>query len=168
MIWYIARGAGVMALLMLTVSVVLGIATRQGNPLAGLPRFAIATVHRNASLIGLGLVVVHVLSLLFDSYAKLNPVDLVIPFVGAYRQLWLGLGTLAFDLLLLVLITSLNRTRLKLRTWRGIHWLSYAVWPIALAHALGTGTDATQLWMGVIAVGCATAVATTVTWRLVT
>ncbi|QUQ67828.1 ferric reductase-like transmembrane domain-containing protein [Kutzneria sp. CA-103260] len=168
MIWYIARGAGVMALLMLTVSVVLGIATRQGKPLAGLPRFAIATVHRNASLIGLGLVVVHVLSLLFDSYAKLNPVDLVVPFVGSYRQFWLGLGTLAFDLLLLVLITSLNRARLGLRAWRGIHWLSYAIWPIALAHALGTGTDATQLWMGVLAVGCATAVATTVTWRFVT
>ncbi len=82
MIWYVARGAGVMALLMLTVLVVLGIATRQGKPLAGLPRFAIATVHRNASLLGLGLVVTHVLSLLFDSYAKLTPLDLLVPFVG--------------------------------------------------------------------------------------
>lgn len=168
MIWYIARGAGVMALFMLTVSVMLGIATRQGKPLAGLPRFAIATVHRNATLIGLGLVVVHVLTLLFDSYANLNPIDLVVPFVGSYRQLWLGLGTLAFDLLLLVMITSLNRARLGLRTWRAIHWLSYAIWPIALAHGLGTGTDAGQVWMGVLAVGCATAVVTTATWRFVT
>ncbi|MFI9388764.1 ferric reductase-like transmembrane domain-containing protein [Kutzneria sp. NPDC052558] len=168
MIWYIARGAGVMALLMLTVTVVLGIATRQGKPLAGLPRFAIATVHRNASLLGLGLVVAHVLTLLFDSYAKLTPIDVLIPFVGAYRPLWLGFGTLAFDLLLLVLITSLNRARLGLRAWRAIHWISYAIWPIALAHALGTGTDASQVWMGVIAVGCATAVATTATWRFVT
>ena len=168
MIWYIARGAGVMALLMLTVSMVLGIATRQGKPLAGLPRFAIATVHRNATLIGLGLIVVHLLTLLFDSYADLNPIDLVVPFVGSYRTFWLGLGTLAFDLLLLVMITSLNRARMGLRTWRALHWLSYAIWPIALAHGLGTGTDASQVWMGVLAVGCATAVATTATWRFVT
>lgn len=168
MIWYIARGAGVMALLMLTVSVTLGIATRQGKPLAGLPRFAIATVHRNASMIGLGLVVVHVLTLLFDSYANLNPIDLVVPFLGAYRPFWLGLGTLAFDLLLLVMITSLARARLGLRAWRAVHWFSYALWPIALAHALGTGTDAAQVWMGVLAIGCATAVAATATWRFVT
>jgi sulfoxide reductase heme-binding subunit YedZ len=167
-IWYIARGAGVMALLMLTVSVMLGIATRQGKPLAGLPRFAIATVHRNASLIGLGLVLVHMLTLLFDSYANLNPIDLLVPFVGSYRTFWLGLGTLAFDLLIVVMITSLNRARLGLRTWRALHWLSYAMWPIALAHGLGTGTDNTQLWMGVLAVGCATAVVTTATWRFVT
>jgi sulfoxide reductase heme-binding subunit YedZ len=109
-----------------------------------------------------------VLSLLFDSYAKLTPLDLLIPFAGAYRQFWLGLGTLAFDLLIIVLITSLNRARLGLRTWRAIHWLSYFIWPIALAHALGTGTDATQLWMGVLAIGCATAVAATATWRFVT
>ncbi|MEV6609498.1 ferric reductase-like transmembrane domain-containing protein [Kutzneria sp. NPDC051319] len=168
MIWYIARGAGVMALLMLTVSVTLGIATRQGKPLAGLPRFAVATVHRNASLIGLGLVLTHVLTLLFDSYANLNPIDLLVPFVGSYRSFWLGLGTLAFDLLLIVLITSLNRARLGLRAWRAVHWTGYAIWPIALAHGLGTGTDATQLWMGVLAVGCATAVATAATWRFVT
>ena len=168
MIWDLARGAGVLALFMLTVSVTLGIATRQGKPLAGLPRVAIATVHRNASLIGLGLVLAHVLTLLFDSYAQLNPIDLLVPFVGAYRPFWLGLGTLAFDLLLIVLITSLNRARLGLRTWRAIHWAGYAIWPIALAHGLGTGTDATQLWMGVLAVGCATIVATAATWRFVT
>ena len=168
MIWYIARGAGVMALLMLTVSVTLGIATRQGKPLAGLPRFAVATVHRNASLIGLGLVLVHMLTLLFDSYANLNPIDLLVPFVGSYRTFWLGLGTLAFDLLIVVMITSLNRARLGLRTWRALHWLSYALWPIALAHGLGTGTDNTQLWMGVLAIGCATAVGATATWRFVT
>ncbi|MFC0539981.1 ferric reductase-like transmembrane domain-containing protein [Kutzneria chonburiensis] len=168
MIWYIARGAGVMALVLLTVSLTLGIATRQGKPLAGLPRFAIATVHRNASLIGLGLVLVHVLTLLFDSYADLNPIDLLVPFVGSYQPFWLGLGTLAFDLLLIVLVTSLNRARLGLRTWRAIHWAAYAIWPIALAHALGTGTDAAQVWMGVLAVACTTTVATAVTWRFVT
>jgi sulfoxide reductase heme-binding subunit YedZ len=119
-------------------------------------------------MIGLGLVVVHVLTLLFDSYANLNPIDLVVPFLGAYRPFWLGLGTLAFDLLLLVMITSLARARLGLRAWRAVHWFSYALWPIALAHALGTGTDAAQVWMGVLAIGCATAVAATATWRFVT
>ena len=168
MIWYIARGAGTMALVLLTISVMLGIATRQGKPLAGLPRFAVATVHRNASLIALGLVFVHVLTLLFDSYAQLNPIDLFVPFFGTYRTLWLGLGTIAFDLMLLVVITSLLRARIGVRAWKFVHWTAYAMWPVALAHALGTGTDNTQIWMGVIAVGCVSAVASTLTWRFVT
>jgi sulfoxide reductase heme-binding subunit YedZ len=93
-------------------------------------------------------------------------VDVVVPFVGAYRPLWLGLGTLALDLLAAVVVTSLLRARIGRRAWRAVHWAAYAMWPVALLHALGTGTDASTSWLRGIAVACVLAVAAAVAWRL--
>jgi methionine sulfoxide reductase heme-binding subunit len=165
-LWYTARGAGVISLVLLTVVVVLGVGSRSGRPVFGLPRFAVASVHRNASLIGLGLLLVHTLFLLLDPYAQLRLVDLLIPFGAAYRPFWLGLGTLTMDLLIVVWLSTLVRRWIGARTWRAIHWISYAIWPIALLHALFTGTDAGQLWLRAIAGGCLLAVSAAVIWRL--
>jgi sulfoxide reductase heme-binding subunit YedZ len=103
--------------------------------------------------------------LLLDPYAQLRLVDVVVPFLGARRPLWLGLGTLGADLLLALVLTSLLRHRLGRRTWRAVHWLAYAAWPVALLHGLGTGTDAGQAWFRVIAAGCAAAAVAAVLWR---
>jgi sulfoxide reductase heme-binding subunit YedZ len=163
--WYLARGTGVVSLVLLTVVVALGIATRSGRPAFGLPRFAVAAVHRNASLLAVALLAVHVTTLLFDPYAQLKLVDLVLPFVGTYRPFWLGLGTLGLDLIVALVATSLLRARLGVRAWRAVHWLAYACWPVALLHGLGTGTDAGQLWLRAIAAGCAATVLAGVVWR---
>src|SRR5258708_38428842 len=120
----------------------LGIATRSGRPLLMLPRFAVADVHRFSCLAGTLLVVIHMALLFFDPYAQLRLVDFIVPFLGAYRPLWLGLGTLAFDLLAVVMVTSLLRHRLGVRVFRAVHSATYALWPVAMAHALGNGTDA--------------------------
>lgn len=163
--WYLARGTGVVTLILLTVVVSLGVATRFGQPLAGLPRFAVAAVHRSVSLLTLVLLSVHVVTLLLDPYAQLRLLDLVLPFAGTYRQLWLGLGTLAFDLLLALVITSLLRQRIGPRVWRAVHALAYAAWPVSLAHSLGTGTDADQLWLRGVAAGCTLTVSAALAWR---
>src|SRR5215468_9717258 len=123
-----------MCLVLLSVAVVLGIGSRAGRPVFGLPRFAVTAVHDNASLIALVLLAVHIGTLLADPYAQLRLFDVVLPFAGRYRPVWLGLGTLGTDLLLAVLVTSLLRHRLGWRAWRGVHWLAYAAWPAALAH----------------------------------
>jgi sulfoxide reductase heme-binding subunit YedZ len=164
-LWYLARGTGVVALVMLTVVVVLGIASRSGRPLLRLPRFGVAAVHRNASLLAVTLLTVHIGTLLLDPYAQLRLFDVVLPFAGARRPLWLGLGTLGADLLLALTVTSLLRHRLGRRTWRAVHWLAYAAWPAALLHGLGTGTDAGQAWFRVLAAGCAAAAVAAVLWR---
>lgn len=164
-LWYLGRGTGVVCLILLTTVVALGVASRSGRPAFGLPRFAVAAVHRNASLVALVLLAGHVLALLFDPYAELKLVDLVVPFGGAYRPLWLGLGTLALDLVVALVVTSLLRHRLGLRSWRAVHWLAYAAWPVAFLHGLGTGTDAGQLWLRAVAVTCAGAVVAAVCWR---
>jgi hypothetical protein len=90
----------------------------------------------------------------------------VIPFVSAYRPLWLGLGTLAFDLLVAIAITSLVRRRLGYRAWRAVHWLAYASWPVAVLHGLGTGSDVKQWWMLALTAACIVAVLAAVWTRI--
>jgi methionine sulfoxide reductase heme-binding subunit len=164
-LWYLGRGTGVVALVLLTVVVVLGITSRSGRPAFGLPRFAVAAVHRNAALLAVTLLGVHVTTLLFDPYAQLRLVDLVLPFGGAYRPFWLGLGTLALDLVVALVVTSLARHRLGVRAWRAVHWLAYACWPVALVHGLGTGTDGSRPWLWAVAAGCVALVLAAVAWR---
>lgn len=165
-LWYLGRGSGLVSLLLLTVVVVLGIAARSGEPFLGLPRFAVTAVHRSSSLLAVAFLLLHVGTLLFDPYAQLNVVDLVLPFEGAYRPFWLGLGTLAADLIVAVVVTSLLRHRLGARAWRAVHWLAYAAWPLALAHGLGVGTDNTTPWLLAVCIGCAIAAAAALLWRL--
>jgi sulfoxide reductase heme-binding subunit YedZ len=132
----------------------------------GLPRFGVTLVHRNASLLSVVLLVVHVVTLLFDPYAQLNLVDVVLPFSSSYRPLWVGLGTLGLDMILALVVTSLLRHRIGLRGWRAVHWLAYAAWPVAVAHGLGAGTDAGWFWMWALVALCVAAVVAALVWRL--
>lgn len=165
-LWALGRGTGVVALIMFTLTIVLGIVSRSGRDTAGLGRFGVAELHRTAALTGVGLIAVHVGSLFFDPYAQLHLVDLAVPFLGSYRPFFLGLGTLAVDLLLVITVVSLLRQRVGPHVFRVVHWLTYALWPVALVHALGTGTDAWTWWMNAVAVGCVVAVTGAVGWRL--
>jgi len=165
-LWYFARGAGVVTLVLLTIVVALGIGARSGRPAFGLPRFGVNMVHRNAALLAVVMVVGHVVSLLFDPYAQLRVFDLVLPFVGNYRPFWQGLGTLGFDLLVAIVVTSLLRQRIGVRGWRLVHWLAYLCWPIALLHGLGNGTDNGTWWLWTVSGICLATVLAAVGWRV--
>jgi len=165
-LWALGRGTGVVALVLFTVSLVLGIVARSGRAVPGLGRFGTSDLHRTAALTGTGLVAAHVGSLLFDPFAQLKVVDLVFPFLAAYRPLWLGLGTVALDLIGVVTVVSLLRHRVGPKVFKGVHWATYALWPTALLHALGSGTDAATVWFRAVAVVCISAVVTAVGWRL--
>jgi len=157
-LWYVTRGAGAMVLVLLTFSTVLGIAeVRRWQPL-GAPRFGVAALHRSVSLLALVLLGVHIATTLVDPFPRIGVLNAAVPFDTSYRPLWLGLGTLASDLMLAVVVNSLVRRRLGYRTWRGLHWLSYACWPVALLHGLGAGSDTKTTWMLVLTVACAAAV----------
>jgi methionine sulfoxide reductase heme-binding subunit len=165
-LWALGRGTGITALVFLSMSLALGIATRSGRRVAALPRFAVADIHRFVALSGTLLVVFHVVLLLFDPYAQLRLIDVVVPYLGAYRPFWLGLGTVTCDVLVVLIVTSLLRHRLGPRTFRVVHWATYATWPLALAHALGNGTDVGHAWFQGVAGCCALMVATATGWRL--
>lgn len=157
--WYLARGTGAVALILLTASVVLGILDSVRFASAPRwPRFAIDAVHRDVSLLVVVVLVIHIVTSVLDGFAPITLLDGVIPFTSAYRPLWLGFGALSFDLLLAIAITSLVRRRLGYRTWRAIHWVAYASWPVAVLHGLGTGSDVKQWWMLGLTAACVVAV----------
>jgi DMSO/TMAO reductase YedYZ heme-binding membrane subunit len=164
--WYMTRGTGTVAVVLLSLTVAIGIATMRRAEIPGVPRFVLGTIHRNLSLLAVVFVVLHVATTLLDGFAPISLLDAVIPFKSAYRPIWLGLGTVAFDLLLAVTITSLLRLRLGYDRWKAIHWLAYVSWPVALVHGLGTGTDASTHWMLVVTAACVAVVLTAVALRI--
>jgi methionine sulfoxide reductase heme-binding subunit len=164
-LWYLSRGTGVVSLVLLTVVIVLGALTRGGRPLPGLPRFAVAGLHRNAALLSVAFLVVHIATAVIDPYVTIRWVDAVVPFVGSYEPVWLGLGALSLDLMLAVVVTSLFRQRIGRRAWRVVHLSVYASWPVALVHTFALGPDVRsgfQLWL---AVACSAASIASLSWR---
>jgi methionine sulfoxide reductase heme-binding subunit len=160
--WYLTRASGTVALILLTLSVVLGVIDVEQYSTTRLPRFVVDGVHRTASLLAVVFLLVHILTAALDSFASIPLIDAIVPFAGTYRPLWLGLGAASFDLVLAIVITSLARRRLGYRAWRFTHWLAYASWPIALLHGLGTGSDVKATWMLAISGSCLIAVLTAV------
>ncbi len=165
LLWYSTRACGEVALLFLTTVVAVGAmsAVRVGG--RRVPRFVLAGLHRNLTLVGLGFLGVHIATAVLDTYVRIGLADAVVPFVSAYRPVWLGLGALAFDTLLVLTATSLLRARIGLRWWRALHWTAYACWGTALIHALGTGTDTrTSVFLFLAGLCCAVVLAA-VAWR---
>ena len=144
--WFITRASGAVALVLLTGSVALGVASVRRMEVANL-RFVVGALHRSVSLLAVVFVLLHVVTTLLDGFAPIGVLDVVIPFRSAYRPVWLGLGTVALDLAAAVTITSLIRHRVGYRGWRATHWLVYLSWPLALVHSYGTGTDPKAQWM---------------------
>lgn len=149
-LWYLTRGSGAVALVLLTGAVVFGILTTLRAGTDRWPRFAVNGLHRNLTLLAVAFVVVHVLTTVADGYAPIGLTDAVVPFASPYRPVWLGLGAVAFDLLLALVATSYLRRRIGARAWRAVHWLAYASWPVALVHSLGAGSDARAGWLLVL------------------
>ena len=164
--WYLSRAGGAVSLALLTATVVLGVVDVSRWSSERWPRFVVDGLHRNISLLALMTLAVHLVSVVLDSFAPVRVVDVVVPFVSAYRPLWLGMGALAFDILLAVLLTSLVRARLGYKTWRVVHWAAYACWPLALLHGLGTGTDTRSFWMLALSTACLSAVLIAAAWRI--
>jgi sulfoxide reductase heme-binding subunit YedZ len=124
-----------------------------------------AGLHRNLALMTLVFLALHITTAIVDPFTNLGWAALV-PFASYYHTFWLGLGAIAFELLLAIIVTSLVRGWLGIRAWRLIHGLTYAAWPIGITHGLGTGTDTLSAWMLAITCACVAAVGIALAWRL--
>jgi len=165
-LWYLSRGTGLVAFVLLSATVVLGLVASVGWTTERWPRFLSQTLHRNLSLFCIVLVAIHVVTIVADPFVQTGIVAAVLPTGTSYRPLWVGLGSLAFDMLLALAVSSGLRRVIGLRAWRGVHWLAYACWPVALFHAFGAGTD-TKLPVVLTLYGaCSAAVLAAVLWRL--
>ncbi|MFL5817410.1 MAG: ferric reductase-like transmembrane domain-containing protein [Conexibacter sp.] len=164
--WLLTRASGAVSLLLLTATFALGIADVARWKSRTWPRFAVDALHRNLALLAVAFVGVHVFTTLVDQFVSIGVVAAFLPFSNGYKTFFLGLGALAFDLLLTLLVTSVLRHRIGVRVWRAVHWAAYACLPVAAIHALGTGSDASQPWMLGLALGCAGAIAAAIVARL--
>jgi DMSO/TMAO reductase YedYZ heme-binding membrane subunit len=166
LLWFATRGAGIVSLVFLTGVVYLGILVSLKWQTRAWPRFATTGFHRSLALLGVAFLGVHIVTAVIDPFTSLGPLAALVPFSSAYRTLWLGLGVLALDLGAAVLVTSLLRNRIGSRTWRAVHWLAYAAWPLALLHGVGTGTDAAAPWMVAVNLTCLAVVGAAVLVRV--
>lgn len=166
-LWFLNRGTGFVLLGLLTLTVVVGVLATHGKAGKRVPRFLTQSLHRNLGLVTVVTLVVHAATAVVDSYVDIRWWQALVPFGATYQPLWLGLGTLALDLMVVVVVTSLLRHRMDHRTWRVLHLSTYAVWSAAVAHGLGIGTDTGSGFAVVAYAACATAFALAVLGRLV-
>jgi len=164
-LWFAARGAGIVSLLMLTASAAFGLVTVTRFQAAGWPRFFNYEMHRRVSLLSVAFLATHVTATILDPYLKLGITAALVPFASSWRPLPIALGVVSLHLVVALIATSLLRRRLTLRAWRLVHWSSYAMWPLALAHGLTSGTDALAPWMVAVEAACLAVVAGAAAWR---
>jgi sulfoxide reductase heme-binding subunit YedZ len=165
-LWYTTRASGIVTLILLTLTMVLGLVTTNRAQARGWPGFAQQEIHRRISILAVIFLTIHVLTSILDAFVNIGWPAIVVPFSSPYSRFWVGLGTIALDLMLAVFISSLLRSHLKPGTWRGIHWLAYVSWPVALAHTFGMGTDSREDWVVALGALCVFAVCLSFLWRM--
>jgi sulfoxide reductase heme-binding subunit YedZ len=166
-LWYATRAAGLVTLLLLTASTTLGVLTATRAASTRWPRFIVIGLHRNLALLGVVFLVLHVGTTVVDTYTSIGLQDAIVPFLSGYHRFWLGLGAIASDLFVTLIVTSLLRQRMRPRLWRTVHWCGYLSWPVALAHGLGIGTDRSRPWVFDLTMGCTAVVGAAILARLV-
>jgi methionine sulfoxide reductase heme-binding subunit len=165
-LWYVTRATGLVSLLLLTASVLLGLLTAGRFANKRWPRFLTQGLHRNISLLVLAFLAMHIASTVLDTYVAISLTAVFVPFASSYKTGWLSLGAIALDLLIALIVTSLLRNRLGYRAWRRLHWLAYACWPVAVAHGLGIGTDRSVTWVIALTLACVGCVCAAFAWRV--
>ena len=167
-LWYVTRATGLVSLVLLTLSVVLGLLVAGRLTSERWPRFLTLGMHRRVSLMAVVFLALHVGTTVLDTYTSISLAAAFVPFASSYKAGWLSLGAVALDLLIALVVTSLVRGRLGYRTWRRLHWLAYACWPVAVAHGLGIGTDRSVTWVIALTLACVGCVGAVATWRVLT
>jgi predicted ferric reductase len=169
-LWYTARGAGLAALIMLTLSTSLGALTSIKIRSAAV-RVVSQYTHRAAAGLGLGLIIVHVGTILADPQAGVGASGALVPFASSYRPNAVALGSIAAYVFLLVAALGLARGRLAASAggaaaWRYVHTLAYVGWGLAMLHGWNAGTDSALPWVRTLWVLCLIAVLGSVAARL--
>jgi sulfoxide reductase heme-binding subunit YedZ len=165
-LWYATRATGLMALVLLTLTMVFGMTTTTRARARNWPGFAQQEMHRRISILSVVFLGLHVLTSVMDTFVNIPLAAVVIPFTSKYQGFWVGVGAVALDLMIAVFVTSLLRERMRPATWRAVHWLAYLSWPVALAHTFGMGTDAGEGWVVVLGIVCGLSVGAALGWRL--
>lgn len=139
-LWAVTRASALVSAVLLTATFVLGMLTSARVAPSLLGRAVVARVHRTIALVMVTFIAIHVITAIAETYVDIGWISALVPFSSDYARGWIGLGTIAFDIVLAVVVSSLLRDRVPDRAWRAIHLASYAMWPIALVHGVGSVT----------------------------
>lgn len=145
--WLASRASGIVALGLVTASVGLGLLMASKllrRP--GLNRMLVK-VHEHLALTGLVAIAVHGITLLGDHWLNPGVAGITIPFTMSYRPMFTGLGIVAGYLAAFLGLSFYARRRIGARLWRKLHRATAAVYVLGVVHALGSGTDASTLWL---------------------
>ena len=164
-LWYFARAAGFVSLLLLTAAVCVGVALSLRLRTPRWPTFVTEGLHRYLSTVLLVFITIHVATLLLDPFAKFSVQDMLIPFVSTYRTFWMALGICAAELIVAFALSIYIRRFIGYRAWRVLHYGTYALFPLSLLHGIGTGTDTHSWWGAAIYVVAGLPVIALVLWR---
>jgi sulfoxide reductase heme-binding subunit YedZ len=157
-LWFATRGAGIVSLLLFSAVACLGLLSVARTQSAWWPRFLTVELHRTLALLSVAFLAVHIATAVFDPFTHLGIAAALVPLASAYRPLPVAFGVVSTYLVAAVVVTSLLRDRLGHRTWRAIHWTSYASWPLAVEHTLTAGSDAFSPWLLAVTAACVIAV----------
>lgn len=151
--WFIVRAAGLTAFLLLAASMVWGVFLSSHIVKDWVPGPASMLLHATTSWLAVALSLAHMGLLLFDSYYTYTLSNLLVPFTGPYRPVAVGIGIIAFWLILAVTISFSMRKLIGRRAWLWLHYTSYVAFGMVAVHALMAGTDATRPAMITILAG---------------
>lgn len=144
--WYLSRTSGLAAYILLFVSVCLGLMLKSSSPRKLMNHWQALDIHQLTAMLSMGLILVHIFSLLGDSYFSYNLAQLLIPFASPYRQLWTAVGVLAFYLSLAMIVSLYMRKYIGQKIWRVLHSLSWVLFLAILLHSAMSGTDTSAPW----------------------
>jgi sulfoxide reductase heme-binding subunit YedZ len=143
--WYLTRATGLLAFVLLTVSLSLGL-LMTGKATTGLQRSAIYDLHRFVALLTLTITLAHTFIVLPDKYIGFSVWELLVPFASPYRPDYMALGTLALYVMAVVVVSFYLRPLVPYRAWRALHYATFGVFAMALAHGIGAGSDTGVAW----------------------
>lgn len=163
-LWFVSRATGVASVTLLTAVVVLGLVTASRRPPVGIRSAVVMGLHRSLALGSVVFLLVHIATAIGESYVSIDLISAVVPFTSGYETAAVGLGTVAVDIVIAIVATSLLRHRLPERLWRAVHLLAFVFWPVALVHGIALGTSSEALLRG-ITIACAVIGVAAVGWR---
>ncbi|TWE09258.1 ferric reductase-like transmembrane domain-containing protein [Rudaeicoccus suwonensis] len=161
-LWNVSRATGLVGVALMTAVVILGVVLSGSRRRTTQTGATIQAVHRSLALGMITFLVVHIATAILDTYVHIGLLAAVVPFASGYDRLTVGLGTIGFDLLAALIVTSLARHRISEHVWRFVHRASFAMWPVTIWHGIAMSSDPV-LRMPTIA--CAVLGTAAIIWR---
>jgi sulfoxide reductase heme-binding subunit YedZ len=166
--WLLARASGLTAYVLLTLSVLAGLVVKSRPFGRAVKTSSVTDVHRYLSLLGLGMLALHGVTLVLDSTVHISVAALLVPFASGYRPVAVAAGVVAAELIALIAASFSLRRWIGGRNWRRLHWATYLVFLLGTAHGLAAGTDSSQPWALGLYLGAVGSVVFATAWRVLT